>query len=247
MARTSREGCGTEPVSDARRAYDDWHRKLDAETEDVTLAPWHAAAVAHLGKLAGCSLLEIGCGRGSFARWASKQGTREATFADFSAAAVSIARRDLARDAPQARFLAADITCLPFRDETFDVVCSFETLEHVPSPDTGLAELVRVAKSGGRIIVTTPNYIGLLGAYRVFRRLTGRPYAEMGQPINQPLTLIGRVRRLKALGCHIEVADGFGHYLYLPGRTPRRMHFLDRARWMTRWFGAHSLTVAVKR
>jgi len=77
--------------------------------------------------------------------------------------------------------------------------------------------------------------------------MTGRPYAEMGQPINQPLTLVGRVRRLRTLGCRVEVADGFGHYLYLPGRTPRRMHVLDGARWLTRWFGAHSLTVAVKR
>jgi hypothetical protein len=45
----------------------------------------------------------------------------------------------------------------------------------------------------------------------------------------------------------VDIADGFGHYLYAPGRNPRRMRFLDGARWLTRWFGAHSLTVATKR
>jgi len=247
MAREGRKGNRPRLMNETRRAYDDWHRTLDAEHEDVALAPWHAAAVPHLGDLAGRSVLEIGCGRGSFARWVSGRGARALTFADFSFAAVGIARRDIASRAPEAAFLSTDIERLPFASDTFDIVCSFETLEHVPRPAAGLAELVRVTRPRGRLIVTTPNYIGLLGAYRLFRHLTGRPYAEMGQPINQPLTLIGRVRRLRALGCQVDIADGFGHYLYAPGRNPRRMRFLDGARWLTRWFGAHSLTVATKR
>ena len=233
-------------MNEVRRTYDEWHRTLDAEHEDVALAPWHAAAIAHLGDIAGKSILEIGCGRGSFARWVSGRGAQTLTLADFSFAAVGIARRDLAPRTPEASFLTTDIERLPFACDTFDIVCSFETLEHVPRPAVGLAELVRVTRPRGRLIVTTPNYIGLLGAYRLFRHLTGRTYAEMGQPINQPLTLIGRVRRLRALGCRVDIADGFGHYLYVPGRSPRRMPFLDGARWLTRWFGAHSLTVATK-
>lgn len=234
-------------MSDARRAYDRWHESLDTEASDADVAPWHLAGIPHIPDLAGRSVLEIGCGRGSFARWLAGKGARTLTFADFSPAAVGIARQNVAPAATEAAFLVADVQQLPFHDGTFDLVCSFETLEHVPAPTVGLAELVRVTKPGGRLIVTTPNYLGLLGAYRLYRMATGRPYAEMGQPINQPLTLIGRVRRLRALGCRLEVIDGFGHYLYLPGRQPKRMRLLDGLRPLSRWFGAHSLTVATKR
>lgn len=231
---------------DARRAYDDWHRALDHEGADASLAPWHAAAVPHMGDVRGLSVLEIGCGRGGFARWLSGRGASSLVLADFSPAAVALARRDIALDEPASRFLTADIQRLPFRDGAFDLVCSFETLEHVPRPATGLDELVRVTRHGGRLIITTPNYFGLLGLYRVYRWLARRPFTEMGQPINNPLTLAWRVRRLRALGCRLDVIDGFGHYLYLPGRVPRRIPALDGARWFTRWFGAHSLTVATR-
>ena len=233
-------------MSDARRAYDAWHESLDAGGSDAEIAPWHLAGIAHIPDLAGRSVLEIGCGRGSFARWLTGRGARSLTFADFSPAAVGIARQNVAPTATEATFLVADVQQLPFDSGTFDLVCSFETLEHVPNPPVGLAELVRVTKPGGHLIITTPNYIGLLGAYRMYRALTGRPYTEMGQPINQPLTLIGRVRRLRALGCRLDVIDGFGHYLYFPGRQPKRMRWLDGMRHITRWFGAHSLTVATK-
>jgi 2-polyprenyl-3-methyl-5-hydroxy-6-metoxy-1,4-benzoquinol methylase len=229
-----------------RRAYDKWHESLDAEGSDADVAPWHLAGIPHLPDLVGRSVLEIGCGRGSFARWLTGKGARTITLADFSSTAVGIARANVARSATEAAFLVADVQRLPFDDATFDLVCSFETLEHVPAPTVGLGELVRVIRPGGRLIVTTPNYLGLLGAYRLYRAVTGRPYTEMGQPINQPLTLIGRVRRLRALGCRLDVIDGFGHYLYIPGRPPKRMRWLDGMRPITRWFGAHSLTVATK-
>jgi ubiquinone/menaquinone biosynthesis C-methylase UbiE len=234
-------------VTDARGAYDEWHRSLDHEGADATLAPWHAAAVPHIGNPAGLDILEIGCGRGGFARWIIGRAARRLVFADFSPAAVDVARRDLAARDPSAEFMVADIERLPFPDASFDLVCSFETLEHVPHPHAGLAELVRVTKPGGRLVITTPNYFGLLGLYRIYRWMVGRPYTEMGQPINQPLTLFWRVASLKRLGCRVDVADGFGHYLYVPRRTPIRMHWLDGARWITRWFGAHSLTVATRR
>jgi len=233
-------------MTDARRVYDAWHRALEVEQPDDALSPWHEAAIPYVGDLTGSVVLEIACGRGAFARWLAGRGARCIAFADYSTAAVAIAKRDVAPLAPEGGFLAGNIERLPFADATFDLICSFETLEHVPSPSAGLAELVRVTKPGGRLIITTPNYIGLLGLYRAFRNLTGRPYAETGQPINQPVTLIGRVRALRALGCQVDVIDGFGHYLYLPGRRPRRMFAFDRVRAITRWFGAHSLTVATR-
>ncbi len=72
--------------------------------------------------------------------------------------------RSVARDAPRARqrlkstrptYLAADLTHLPFADETFDCVTCGYVLEHLPDPRSGLAELSRVMKPGGRMLLLT--------------------------------------------------------------------------------------------
>lgn len=52
------------------------------------------------------------------------------------------------------RALRADVEHLPFRAGAFDVVLSFETLEHVLNPGAGLRELARVAR--GKIYVSIP-------------------------------------------------------------------------------------------
>jgi 2-polyprenyl-3-methyl-5-hydroxy-6-metoxy-1,4-benzoquinol methylase len=51
---------------------------------------------------------------------------------------------------------------LPFTDERFDVVTSFEVLEHLFSPGDVVAELKRVLRSGGYMLGSVPNtvYIG---------------------------------------------------------------------------------------
>ena len=46
---------------------------------------------------------------------------------------------------------------LPFQDNDFDTVVCLEGLEHVINPDAVIAELCRVCKSGGRIIISLPN------------------------------------------------------------------------------------------
>ena len=46
---------------------------------------------------------------------------------------------------------------LPFEDHTFDVICSFETIEHLDHPELFLQEIRRVLKPGGNIILSCPN------------------------------------------------------------------------------------------
>src|SRR5262245_60287595 len=45
---------------------------------------------------------------------------------------------------------------LPFADGTFDTVLSLEVFEHVPDPDRMLAEMHRVLRPGGKLLVTVP-------------------------------------------------------------------------------------------
>ena len=53
--------------------------------------------------------------------------------------------------------IVGDATQLPFKDETFDVVTSFDLIEHLINPDDFLAEAFRVLKRGGKIVISTPN------------------------------------------------------------------------------------------
>ena len=55
--------------------------------------------------------------------------------------------------------IRADGLSLPFADGIFDVVTSFETLEHLTERPAFLAELYRVLLRGGRLILSTPNAI----------------------------------------------------------------------------------------
>lgn len=54
-------------------------------------------------------------------------------------------------------FCNVDILHLPFRDSFFDVIVSFETLEHLKDLERYLKELKRILKNGGILICSTPN------------------------------------------------------------------------------------------
>jgi SAM-dependent methyltransferase len=48
------------------------------------------------------------------------------------------------------------VTALPFADESFDLVCALDIVEHVEEDDAALGELSRVAASGGTVLLSTP-------------------------------------------------------------------------------------------
>jgi 2-polyprenyl-3-methyl-5-hydroxy-6-metoxy-1,4-benzoquinol methylase len=163
--------------------------------------------------------------------------------ADFSEAAVRFAKERLHGLAATA--VVADIQEIPFPGESFDVVVSQETVEHVLCPPLALRELVRVTRHGGILIVTGPNYLNVVGLYRIALRLAGRAYTEIGQPINQPLILAMQVRRLRRLGCEIVTVEG--DVLPFPIPRFRTVTVPARPQWLMRWFALNTLVVARRR
>lgn len=56
----------------------------------------------------------------------------------------------------------ADVRSLPYPDDTFDVVVAVEVLEHIPDPEVGLVEAMRVLKPSGYAITALPVQLPML-------------------------------------------------------------------------------------
>lgn len=53
-------------------------------------------------------------------------------------------------------YVCASADALPFRDGSFDVVGSFDVLEHLPQDDVALREQARVTRNGGHVVAAVP-------------------------------------------------------------------------------------------
>jgi ubiquinone/menaquinone biosynthesis C-methylase UbiE len=241
----------SDAIKDARTAYDEWHANLSIEADPST--PWHRMTRPQLDPVRDLhekTVLEIGCGRGDFACWLARHEVQPRCIValDFSTVAVSKGSQ-FARGARLAspRFGVADIERLPHPDATFDTVFSFETIEHVPHPRAAVRELTRVLKPGGRLFLSTPNYMNASGLYRIYLRLRGRRFSEAGQPINQPLLLPWTRAWVAATGLRITHVQSTGHFIPTrPGHAAWEAQFLERVPIVSTWLGQESLIVAEK-
>jgi ubiquinone/menaquinone biosynthesis C-methylase UbiE len=93
--------------------------------------------------------LDVGTGAGALAL-ALAPLVREVVGVDRVPELLALARE---RAPGNAEFVEADATKLPFDDGSFDLAGTLRTLHHVPHPDLLIAELARVTRPGGRVLV----------------------------------------------------------------------------------------------
>ena len=103
----------------------------------------------------GSRALDVCCGTGDIAQRLSAAGAK-VTGLDFSAPMLEVARQRIAKSstsigAPE--FIQGDAMKLPFDANTFEVVAVGYGLRNLSSWETGLAEMLRVTKPGGRLLV----------------------------------------------------------------------------------------------
>jgi ubiquinone/menaquinone biosynthesis C-methylase UbiE len=121
----------------------------------------------------GKRVLEAGCGTGLLLDRLARVAA-DVTGVDLSRGMLAHAR------ARGHRVVQADLRFLPFADETFDAVASFKVLAHVPKPERAVAELARVLKPGGHLVLEFYNRHSLRHAIRALRPSlrTSKAFAE---------------------------------------------------------------------
>ena len=99
-------------------------------------------------------VLDAACGVGYGSAELARVATR-VIGVDADSAAISYARARYGRD--NVEFETMDVSALRFEDDAFDVVVSFETIEHVSDGEAFLREVARVLCPSGTFVVSTPN------------------------------------------------------------------------------------------
>lgn len=108
-----------------------------------------APMLARVGA-ARCAL-DVGCGEGRFCRMMAAQ-VPEVTGLD-----PTLALLERARERGGAGYVAGRAEALPFSDNDFDLVVSYLSLVDIAEPRAGLAEMARVLRPGGRLLIANLN------------------------------------------------------------------------------------------
>jgi SAM-dependent methyltransferase len=135
--------------------------------------------------LVGRSVLDYGCGLGEWGVWMATEGARAALL-DLSPVAIEIALRRAAASgvADRVRGFAIDAASLPFVDAEFDLIYASAAVHHTLKYPNALAELLRVLRPGGKLVLAeTYGNNPLLNRLRRLRwRWSGQP-DEAGEEI----------------------------------------------------------------
>ncbi len=113
----------------------------------------------------GFKILDIGCGSGrhTCAAYRCQNVTTigaDLNFSDLTEAGERLKLHDRLGEHGGGEWglSAADVTCLPFKDDYFDLVICCEVLEHIIEHQLAVAEIVRVLKPGCNLVVSVPRY-----------------------------------------------------------------------------------------
>jgi len=147
----------------------------------------------------GKVVLDAACGSGFGSSILANAGAAAVAGVDLNSSTISNAGRIFT--GRQVEYFVGDVTKLPFAAQTFDVVTSFETIEHIPDFMTILREFRRVLKEDGLLFCSTPNRTitspdgVILNPYH-FREFTGPEFGQVLSDVFSEVRLLGqRCRR----------------------------------------------------
>jgi ubiquinone/menaquinone biosynthesis C-methylase UbiE len=116
-----------------------------ATLQELFVRPAYEVVFDQAGVGSGTKLLDVGCGAGLAARLAAERGAR-VTGIDAAATLIEIARQRV----PEGDFRVGEIEELPYPNDAFDVLTSFNSFQYAGNLGTALREARRVVKAEGR-------------------------------------------------------------------------------------------------
>lgn len=178
------------PPNDVRQ-YDDLVGEWDDPNGSFAILHWLAEARAELVPPARSEdevLVDVACGGGLMAPHVRSRGYRHVGV-DLSRSGLEVARRG------GVLAVEGDATALPLRSGSASVVVAGEVLEHVPDLPRVVAEVCRVLRPGGHVVIDTiaNTPFGRLSSVTVAERIPGGPPPG----IHDPALFVDR-RRLRS-------------------------------------------------
>jgi len=137
---------------------------MSVERVDIEQAgsPWHEEHLSRYffigDKVKDKTILDIACGTGFGTELLIERGASRVYAADVADEAIEICTRRLQKfDKSRYECHKQDGTAMSYPDGVFDMVVSFETIEHIARYDLFVNEIHRVLKPGGLLVLSTPN------------------------------------------------------------------------------------------
>jgi len=173
----------------------------------------HAHVASELHRLwpdRATRILDLGCGTGAFLARLERMGYARLTGVDIAVpdvpgGGVTLLEGDL------------DSGALPLAPAAVDVVVSIEVFEHLENPGAVLAELARIVRPGGQVLLTTPNLHSLEARARLLLRGHLKQFDRLGDPTHIAPVFLFPFRRL-AHRHGFELLRFWGHPV--DGRSP---------------------------
>lgn len=145
-----------------------------------------AADVARARSIDTSVIADIACGTGyGTGMLHDMLRASKVTGVDVDERAIEYARRRHGPDRPGVEYFAADARATGIRSASCGLICSFETIEHLPDARPLLAEFARILRPGGLLVISTPNDTGLTDYHEVsytaesFRDALGSVFREV--------------------------------------------------------------------
>jgi GT2 family glycosyltransferase/ubiquinone/menaquinone biosynthesis C-methylase UbiE/glycosyltransferase involved in cell wall biosynthesis len=171
----------------------------------------------------GKLVLDLACGEGYGSALLARVA-KHVTGVDVSREAVQHAREIYANGTSNLEYCLGSADALPLEDHSFDLVVSFETLEHLANQQQMVDEIQRVLKPGGLLIISTPDrdvYREEDGGDNEFhvKELTGEEFRQLLAPRFKNVRMLGQ--RMVTLGWvqSLDEQESSAVQTYLPPQT----------------------------